>query len=163
MKSQLLEILFFVAFVCIVTNGKGQVRTIDGNDTTNVYSIAFREFENYVEKYFPNVKDFIVEESIVSKTWIYPTSKKFKTRILPMSAVPSEFKKRKGVMYYTRIVPLRFGGDCFFVNIIPFRVSRRKNNTELINSGTVTIKFKFDCNSNQLVLAGLEGGLSDLQ
>lgn len=75
--------------------------------------------------------------------------------IVDVWELQKKFKKTKSLTLI-RIVPLRVSEGEFFVDIIPFKVSRSKTGVKYVNSGGCKIEFLYDCASSTFILEKVE-------
>jgi hypothetical protein len=159
-----MKYIFFTLIILLTLEFSfGQSISTETTDESGVYNIALSEFIDYIQNYFPKAKEITLEKSLISTTWLSSNFENINITQLQEWELPREFKKRKGKLYYVRIVPLRFKDNIFFINVIPFKVSMDGKNVSLINSGALTVKFKYDCNTQNLMFIETTGGFQQFE
>jgi hypothetical protein len=138
-----------------------QANNTESQDTTNVYIQSFRLFCEYVEKYFPDTKEILLEENALTTKGMPAQVGDLDIRQINQRDLKAEIKK-KSVIYLTRIVPLRMKDGEFFINIIPFEVTYEKKNLHLVNGGAFVVNYKYDCETESLILKNLDGGVDKI-
>ena len=133
----------------------------ESTDSTNVYRKAFMEFEDHVRKQFPKVREIFLEKSIISTTWLAPTSRAFVIRLIHPTDVDSVLGKPTIGVSYTRITPLRYENGYFFINIIAFEIEHLGNRDKFVNHGALTVRFNFDCEARRFLFYDTQGGFDD--
>jgi hypothetical protein len=154
-------LITFLILSSASTYGQGTVYNTESTDSLNVYSKSLNEFSKYTRHVFPKVKNVYLEKSALT-TWFPKELRGIKLILVSEADLKALFRKNKNI-YFTRVVPMRAKGDIFFINIIPFRVEFNKTELNLINSGAIQTKFKYECNSGTFTFIDVEGGFSELQ
>ncbi|TXB59440.1 hypothetical protein [Phaeodactylibacter luteus] len=113
-------------------------------DSSNIYNIALRVY----------LSDAVIsDELFVEKNDITTSSMPEQlggVTIQLMNIRQIRKKAKKGPFTLYRIIPLRFEEGIFFVNVIPFNVKCKRKNLQMANQGGVTVKFKYNCETNTL-------------
>jgi hypothetical protein len=156
----------YIILACIMSlavKGKCQGYSTERQDTTNVYHKALVEFCEYVEQYFPNVREVVIESTALN-TMFPEKIGNISIRYIQRCDVKREFKKGT-LRYYNVITPMRVQSGQFLVSVIPFKVSYKDKRKDLnyISNGGVRSIFEYDCTGRQLMFSSSEGGFPELQ
>lgn len=113
-------------------------------DSSNIYNIALRV---YLSDAVVSDELFVEENDITTSSMPEQLGG---VTIQLMNSSQIRKKAKKGPFTLYRIIPLRFEKGIFFVNVIPFNVKCKRKNLQMSNQGGVTVKFKYNCETNTL-------------
>ncbi|MCC6835527.1 MAG: hypothetical protein IT213_11095 [Cytophagales bacterium] len=143
MKHTIIIVLF-----CLGISGvNGQIAT--NTKSANSSNVYFQAIVNYVESSFKDEnKKVIVEKNYLFTDSLPKVIKSIQIEYLDGYEINKRLNKKNDELVVVRIVPLSFANGEFFINIIPFRVIKEKNNLRYLNSGGSKLVFTYNCETN---------------
>ena len=159
MKYILGVLLLFPAFAS--ANAQTATNLLLG-DSTDIYQQSFRQYCNFVEASYSDVKVIYVESSRFFTTNLPKYINGIEVKIVHDF---SKIKKmiKNGTPYLLRIVPLINDSSGFFINMIPFKVEIEKGSIIMTNQGVISAHFKYDCLNGEFEYDYLSGGVNELK
>ena len=114
------------------------------NDETNIYRNALTIYCNSLDT--GKIKTVYVEPNCLFTDNLPRTIDGIEIQYPEPNELKKLIKKNGGYLTLVRIIPLKVNNDNFFVAIIPFYTTYKKNNFNLGNGGGLSIHYKFDTN-----------------
>ena len=142
-------ILVTILFLLTVRPFSQTIFNTESKDSTNIYSFS-------LNKYYESLGNLKETTSIVYVEDHYSITKDLPNQIMTfeikyMDQIEcKKYLKGKKNMTLVRILPLQVKGNEFFVNVIPYEVSYKKNNFNYVNGGGLKVMFEFDESMNGL-------------
>ena len=138
-----------ILFLLTVRPFSQTIFNTESKDSTNIYSFS-------LNKYCESLGNLKETTSIVYVEDHYSITKDLPNQIMTfeikyMDQIKcKKYLKGKKNMTLVRILPLQVKGNEFFVNVIPYEVSYKKNNFNYVNGGGLKVMFEFDESMNGL-------------
>lgn len=129
----------------------------ESKDSTNIYYYSLIKYCDYLDKLKEKPSIIYVEKNYLFTDGLPTNIRTYEIRYLDQLDIKNHLRGKKE-MTLVRIVPLRVKGQDFFVNVIPFGVSYKKNNFSYVNGGGLGVKFEFDKTINGLKFKSSEMG-----
>ena len=121
----------------------------ESKDSTNIYFFSLTKYCADLNKLEDKPAIVYVEEYYSITNDLPNQILTFKIKYVDQIESKNYLKGKKS-MTLVRIIPLRVKGNEFFVNVIPFEVSYKKNNFNYVNGGGLKVRFEFDKSMNGL-------------
>ncbi|MBC9909298.1 hypothetical protein [Chitinophaga varians] len=141
-------------FGCITVSGQVATNT-ESKDSTNIYYQAFLQYCSGAPE--GHRETLLVEEDNITTKSIPRRMGAFDIEILNYSAIKNRLKKETSLTVI-RIIPLRMEGGVFFIDIIPFGVTKSSKGLNYGNSGGYGIEFRYNCSSKKFELLAVKRG-----
>jgi hypothetical protein len=119
-------------------------------DSSNVYYYSLIQYCDYLDKQKDKTQEIYVEKTELIIDYLPDKINDHAIKYMDNAEVISHIKGHEG-MTLVRIVPLKVMGNDFFVNVIPFTVTYKKEKLRFGNSGGLGVKFGFDSKTNGLI------------
>jgi hypothetical protein len=147
MNKKILLIFYGILFANICL---GQtVFNTEKNDETNIYRNALTIYCNSLDK--TKIKTVYVEPNYLITDNLPKRLGEVEIQFPDLNELKKLIKENGGHLTLVRIIPLKVNQSDFFINVIPFYTTYKKNNFKLGNGGGLTIHYKFDTNLNGLI------------
>lgn len=148
--SKRIKILLHLTFILIVTSIRvlGQnAESTETKDSTNIYYQAFSIYCNQLS-FHDSTKQLLVEDNSITTASIPKKIGVYNIQLLEYDGILRELKGKSAISLI-RIIPMRFENGFFFINIIPFGVSKVKNGLNYSNGGGCSVEFTYNCATNK--------------
>ena len=115
----------------------------ESKDSTNIYCFSLKRYCESLGNSNESPAIVYVEENHVVTRGLPANLIGFEIRYLDQTEIKKHLKGKKSITLVS-IVSLSVKGNDFFVTVIPFEVSYKKNNFTYINGGGLKVSFEFD-------------------
>ncbi|MFD2888298.1 hypothetical protein [Chitinophaga cymbidii] len=146
-------LLFLIASLLWTGIALGQTASnTESHDSSNIY---YQAFMHYCSNSLPdNNGILLVEENNITTESLPKQLKNIRVEVVDVQKLQKKLKTTKSLTLI-RVVPLRVKEGRFFVNIIPFDVSRTRSGFHYVNSGGCTVEFLYDCTNDVFSLSAV--------
>ena len=146
MNKKILLIFYGILFtnICLGQN----VFNTEKNDETNIYRNALTIYCNSLDK--TKIKTVYVEQNYLITDNLPNRLGEIEIQYPDVNELKKLIKENGGPLTLVRIIPLKANQSDFFINVIPFYTTYKKNNFKLGNGGGLSVHYRFDTNLNGL-------------
>ena len=144
MKKRTL-LLTLILLLSTAYNSTAQVAfSTESKGDSNLY---FQALSLYLQK-TPRQPKILVEENTLTTECLPKELGGTSIELISFKNIKRHLKKRKSVIDLIRIVPLRFDSGKFYINIINYKVSKKRKKYDFVNIGGMQCEFVYDCSTN---------------
>jgi len=118
------------------------------NDETNMYRNALTIYCNSLD--ISKIKIVYVEPNYLITNNLPRKLDDIEIQYPNLNELKKLIKANGGHLTLVRIIPLNVNQNDFFINVIPFYTTYKKNNFKLGNGAGLSVHYKFDTNLNGL-------------
>ena len=138
-------IRIFILLLPIFSFGQ-TINTTTRSGEQNIYNDAIKHFITFASKSDKSVFDTvsILKDGFLTDS-LQSTIQRTKIVLIDSMEMSNRLKKNKSFIAY-KIFPMNFDREHFYINIVPFRVHREKEETVLENTGTCIVSYIYDNN-----------------
>ncbi len=141
-------LIFYGILITNICLGQ-KIFNTEKKDDTNIYRNALTIYCNSLDK--NETKIVYVEPNYLLTGNLPKTIDSIEIKYPDLNQLKKLIKANGGHIMLIRIIPLKINQSDFFVNIIPFYTTYKKNNFNLANGGGLTVHYKFDFNLGGLI------------
>jgi len=131
------------------------INSTESTDLSNIYIHAMMVYcDSSLAK---NINSLMVEYEYLTTSHLPQKIGNVEIKLIEYKQLISLTSNKKSIELL-RVIPIRHEKGCFFVNILPYRVTKKGKKLEysLLMGMGVKIKYRFDCNSHGFVFDKIE-------